>query len=122
MRHHSTAYDRAARLGDHIYRVVSASCYTELSDPRLAGIQITQVRMTKDMRVARVYFHLLDASQERIARAKAALESAEGFFKRAIGKEIPMKFMPVFEFFYDETSDVSEHIEELFADLKREHT
>ena len=119
MKHHAPAYDRAARLGDQIYRVVSESCYTELSDPRLTGIQITQVRMTRDMRIARVYFHLMDASNERIARAKAGLERAQGFFKRAIGAEIPMKFMPAFEFFYDETSDVHDHIEEIFADLKR---
>lgn len=118
MKHHIT-YDRAARLADQIYRLVSEICYTELSDPRLEGIQITQVRMTKDFRIARVYFHALDATDARIADIKRALVRAQGFFKRAISRDLPLKYMPEFEFFYDETMDVREHIEEIFEELER---
>ncbi len=112
-------YDRSARLADQIYRIVSETCYNDLSDPRLEGVQITQVRMTKDLRTARVYFHLLDADEPRIDAAKRALMSARGFLKRAVGQEVELKYMPEFEFFYDDTADVREHIDEIFEKLER---
>jgi ribosome-binding factor A len=113
-------YDRASRLADQIYRLVSTICYTELSDPRLEGIQITQVRMTKDLRTARVYFHIFDADPARVELIARVLRQARGIFKRAIGEEVQLKYMPELEFFYDETADVKEHIDELFEGLDRE--
>jgi ribosome-binding factor A len=112
-------YDRAARLADQLYRTISEVCYGELSDPRLEGVQLTRVLMTKDLRIARVYFHVLDVTKEKIGAVTKALTSARGVFKRAIGREMPLKFMPELEFFYDETEDVREHIEEVFEQLER---
>ena len=113
-------YDRATRLGDQIFQVVSQTCYSELSDPRLNGIQITQVRMTKDLRTARVYFHLPEATQEKQLNVIQAFKHAQGFLKRAVAREIEMKYVPDFEFFYDNTSDVHDRIEEIFSELGRE--
>jgi len=113
-------YDRATRLADQIFQVVSQVCYSELSDPRLNGVQITQVRMTKDLRTARVYFHLADADKEKELKVVQALRRAQGYLKRAVAREIEMKYVPDFDFFYDNTSDVHDRIEEIFAELGRE--
>ena len=113
-------YDRATRLADQIFQVVSKVCYSELSDPRLNGVQITQVRMTKDLRTARIYFHQPDATKEMQLTVIQALKSAQGFLKRAVAREIEMKYVPAFDFFYDNTSDVHDRIEEIFAGLERE--
>jgi len=113
-------YDRATRLADQIFQVVSQVCYSELSDPRLNGVQITQVRMTKDLRTARIYFHLAEATKEMQLNVVQALKRAQGYLKRAVAREIEMKYVPNFDFFYDNTSDVHERIEEIFAELGRE--
>lgn len=113
-------YDRATRLGDQIFRVVSEACYNELSDPRLNGVQITQVRMTNDLRTARVYFHKIDATEEMQLNVIQALKHARGYLKRAAAREIEMKYVPEFDFFYDNTSDVQDRIEEIFSELGRE--
>jgi ribosome-binding factor A len=110
-------YDRSRRLADQIYRRISEVCYTELSDPRLEGVQLTGVRLTKDLRIARIYFHVMDADDGKIKAVKSALQSASGFFKRAIGEEVQLKFMPELEYFYDETEDVRERIDKIFEDL-----
>ncbi len=116
-------YDRSARLADQLYQVVAKVCYTELSDPRLKGVQITRVRMTKDLRIARVFFHSLHGTQDNIDAMKRALEHAQGVFKRAMSEAIPLKFMPTLEFFYDETTDIVDRIDELFAEIEKgKHT
>lgn len=113
-------YDRPTRLADQIFQVVSQACYNELSDPRLNGVQITQVRMTKDLRTARVYFHMPEATKDMQLRVIQALRRAQGYLKRAVAREIEMKYVPDFDFFYDNTSDVHDRIEEIFAELGRE--
>jgi ribosome-binding factor A len=113
-------YDRATRLADQIFQVVSQVCYSELSDPRLNGVQITQVRMTKDLRTARIFFHVADSDKEKELTVIQALKRAQGYLKRAVAREIEMKYVPDFDFFYDNTSDVHDRIEEIFAELGRE--
>lgn len=111
MRH--LPYDRSQRVADEIYRIVAEAMITGLSDPHLAGVSITRVRMTKDLRTAYCYFHLSGSTEEARREAMKALCRSRGFFKRRIGKAVPLKFMPEIEFFYDEAVDVEERIEEL---------
>ena len=112
-------YDRSVRLADQIYQIVAQVCYTGLSDPRLKGVQITQARMTKDLRIVRIFFHSLHATHDGIDVMKRALEHAKGVFKRAVGDAIPLKYMPEFEFFYDETADVVDRIDALFEEIEK---
>jgi len=107
-------YDRAERVADEIFRIVSQTLFSELSDPRLSGTQITRVRMTKDLQIARIYFHLNDDSQKLEDRVKKGLESAAGFFKRKVASELSLKFTPELEFFYDEALDLTNKIDSLF--------
>lgn len=110
-------YDRAERLGMEICNILLEILLTEVADPRLAGIRITRVSMTKDLRIARVYFHMTDPEDPKRTQALKALKSAGGFFKRQIGREIKLKFMPEMEFFYDEVIDVEERIEGLLKSV-----
>lgn len=108
-------YDRAQRIADQIHQIIATACITELSDPRLSGMEITRVRMTKDLKIARVYFHLREKNEERINTVKEGLESAKGFFKRQINEELELKYIPEFEYFYDEAIDLEEKIDSLMA-------
>lgn len=108
MRH--LPYDRAQRIADEIRRVMAAACYNELSDPRLKGVEITYVKMTKDLQIARAYYYLRDADEKKYDEVKRGLRSAAGFFKRIIGEEMKLCYTPAVEFFRDETVDLEEKI------------
>ncbi len=105
-------YDRAKRVADEIHHIIVQVCYNEIADPRLRGVEITAVRMTKDLQIARVYFYLEKDSDENRKKAQRGLESASGFFKRAVGQELTLRYMPAFEFFFDETIELEKKIEE----------
>ena len=108
-------YDRAQRVADRIQHLLSEKMLSDIYDPRLSDIYITRVKMTKDLRIARIYYHMLDASEERRQRAERGFGSAAGFFRRIIGEEVSLKFTPEVEFYYDESIDVKERIDELLA-------
>jgi len=108
-------YDRTERVADAIHHLISQKMLSDISDPRLDGIQITRVRMTKDLRIARIYYHMMDRSEERRASVEKGFGSAAGFLRRMIGEEINLKFTPEVEFYYDDSIDLGERIDELLT-------
>lgn len=113
-------YDRAQRVADEIHHLVSQALLTEISDPRLDGALVTRVRMTRDLRIARIYFHGGGGDSGAIVRMEAGFKSAAGFLRRRIASALSLKFAPELECFYDETLDLSERVDELFHHLKEE--
>lgn len=108
-------YDRAGRIADEIHHIIASVCYNELSDPRLKGLEITDVKVTKDLQIARVYYYMQDANEDNMRPVKEGLESAAGFFKRSIAKELDLRYVPDIEFFYDETVDLEKKIEQVMT-------
>lgn len=112
-------FDRNKRLADLVHRVVAEELLTGLSDPRLAGVRISRVTVTRDLKLARINFRLEEDSEKARREALKGLLSARGFFKRGIGEAVELKFMPQLEFFYDEASESGEHVERLLRELHR---
>ena len=112
-------FDRAERVAEEIRRIVAVACLADLMDPRLKGVSITRVKVTRDLRIARLFFHLAhggDASQRNAA--EDALKKATGYLKRELGRELSLKFLPTLEVFYDEAVDRLARIEELLTESK----
>ena len=116
---HHLPYDRAARVADAVYQLVAGLMTSDLTDPRLAGLSVTRVRMTKDLRIARIYYHLIDASGEAKERAARGVASATPYIRRSISERLQLKVAPEVEFFYDDSVDVEERIDELMAGMKK---
>ncbi len=117
MKNKHLPYDRSERVADAIFRLVADLLRTELSDPRLLGISLTRISLTKDLRTARICFHTPNESQR--SEVIKGLGSAKGFIKRRISEEIELKFMPEIEFFYDEGVNTKERIEDLLGSINR---
>ena len=108
-------YDRSERVADQMYHIIATACIIDLDDPRLKDLEITRVRMTKDLRLARVYFHLREKDGRRIGKAKKGLKSAKGFLKQKLREDLHIRYMPELEFFYDESIDMKEKIDVLMG-------
>jgi ribosome-binding factor A len=110
-------YQRADRIGDLLVELISELLSREIRDPRVRGVTITAVKVSKDLKHARVYFNLLGGSGNRES-ALAGLQSASGFIRGRVGKELKLKFVPTIEFSYDDTEDEAQKIEELLRKAK----
>ncbi|MFH1654493.1 MAG: 30S ribosome-binding factor RbfA [Pseudomonadota bacterium] len=106
-------YKRFERVASQIFEVISEAFYTELGGASLMDVHITQVRVTPDLRTARVYFHIMNNSEERLKEVTKAMELLKGRMRKLIGSELNLKYTPEIKIFYDEGVDASERVDQL---------
>ena len=73
---------------------------TKIKDPRLGFVTITDARVTGDLQHASVFYTVFGEDDERSATA-AALESAKGVIRSAVGKDLGTRITPSLEFILD---------------------
>jgi ribosome-binding factor A len=105
---------RARRLAGRIKQIVATGIETQVKDPRLGMVTITDVRVTGDLHDATVFYTVLGDEQDRVASA-AALESAKGVLRSEVGRQTGVKFTPTLTFVLDAVPDTAKHIDELLA-------
>ena len=110
---------RKEKIAEEIRREISQIVHFELLDPRVEGVTVTHVRVTPDLRLARIYFSI-PADPKKIKEAQQGLEKASGFMKRAIADRIFLKFVPNLEFFYDESLELQKKIDLLFNEIENQ--
>jgi ribosome-binding factor A len=88
-----TAYKRATRVADQIRMEVADIIMRRTKDPRVGAVTVTDVEITNDLRLARVFVTtMLDAEHER--EAFAGLEKAGGFIRSELGRRLSLRYTP----------------------------
>jgi ribosome-binding factor A len=111
-------FQRSDRVADLLLEVLAELLRREIRDPRLQSVNLTGVRVSKDLRHAKVFFSLFGADADK-TEALAGLKSAAGFIRSKAGKQLNLRFVPEIEFVYDETEAEAQHIEELLKTVRR---
>jgi ribosome-binding factor A len=93
-------------------RQVLGDAIQSLKDPRVGFVTVTSVRVSPDLRHARVAVSVLGDEDERKA-SLAGLESAKPVLRAELGRQMRMKYLPDLAFELDEGADRAERIEEL---------
>jgi ribosome-binding factor A len=112
-------YKRSQRVGDLIREVISEMILRDLSDPRLETVTITDVEVTADLKLARVFFSAR-GDQAREKTALQGLEGAAGFIKRNLGRELRLRYMPELMFQVDRSFDYGSKIDRLIRTIQDE--
>jgi ribosome-binding factor A len=105
------------RRVDEAMREVLSAAVSDLKDPRVGFVTVTDVRTTPDLRRARVYVSVLGDDAARTATLDG-LASAHGVLQGRIGRELRMKRTPTLEFVYDDTAERADRLGRLMADLE----
>jgi ribosome-binding factor A len=112
---------RPARIGDQIRSELAQMLARDVHDPGVGFLTLTDVRVTPDLQIARVYYTTL--GDEKAQRESArALQRAAPFLRRQLGQRIRLRRVPELEFFYDESIARHDRIERILQDLKAEGT
>ncbi|MDP9188936.1 MAG: 30S ribosome-binding factor RbfA [Actinomycetota bacterium] len=106
---------RMRRVNEVIREVLGAAIATELKDPRIGFVTVTDVDTSPDLRAARVYVSVLGDESER-SDSLAGLQSAHGFLQSRIGSELRIKRTPTLSFHYDETVEKGVRLSRLLED------
>ena len=106
------AGNRSYRIGDQILREASMILLKRVRDPRLKGVTLTGVKMTKDLKHAYVYYSLF-GNNEQISLAQAGFKSAKGFMRKEIGEGLRLKYVPDIQFIYDKSLEYGQKMDKL---------
>ena len=107
---------RPDRVGEE-FREILAEEIPKLKDPRVGFVTVTSVRVTPDLRTARVYYTVLGEEAERKATA-AGLRSAAGHLRQVLGHQVRLKFLPDLLFEEDDTMERAERVDELLRRIR----
>lgn len=102
--------ERAARL---IQEIISELLMTEVTDPAIADVTITGVKIDRELEYADIYVHSLDDHDE----VMAGLERANRFLRRELAARTRFRKTPVLHFHWDAAIDHGERIDSLLANL-----
>jgi ribosome-binding factor A len=105
---------RVRRHAERIRELVASVVRTQIKDPRLGMITITDARITADLRDATVFYTVLGDSAAKTGTA-AALDSARGLLRSTVGKALGLRHSPTLTFVLDDVQDHAKHIDELLA-------
>ncbi len=108
---------RRARLAHAIREVLSELLLTEMKDPRLAGVVISEVELSRDLKLAKAYFSLVGES-ERERQAADGLAQARQYLRREVGRRLKIHNAPDLAFARDRGYERADRIERLLAGLR----
>lgn len=106
---------RVERVADAIREVIAELLLRGIKDPRVGMATITGVKLTADLRHARVYFSVIGDDASR-ARTLAGLRSAAGFIRNQIGKRLSLRVAPEVIFELDPTYIQAERVSQLLKE------
>ncbi|MCP5464190.1 MAG: 30S ribosome-binding factor RbfA [Deltaproteobacteria bacterium] len=110
---------RLDRISEAYQKGISQILHDQIRDPRLEGVFVTNVVITPDLRLAKVYFDMRGGAL-RADEAIRGFEKSKGFLKRELANVVRIKYMPDLKFYYDESLDVQRKIDELFEKIESE--
>ena len=111
---------RPERIAEEIRNEVGLMLAGELKDPRLAAVlNVTEVRLTPDMRTVRAYVELSGSVEER-QRALEGLKAAAGFVRHELVERLQLRRAPEVIFIPDTSEEYGQRIEELLKKVKEQ--
>lgn len=116
-------FPRARRVAEQIQRELSRLVTSELKDPRVRLVTVTEVEVTRDLAHAKVFVSVLGSDDA--SEAVKGLRSAAGHLRRLLSRDMRMRSVPELHFVEDrvlvEGSRLSALINQAVADDARHH-
>lgn len=114
-------FSRAERVSGLIHEALSLFLQKSIKDPRLDSVSITGIKMSPDLKLAKIYFVISEGVSSR-EEALAGFKKAKGFIKYSLAQELKLRYMPDLQFYYDDSIDYGFHMDAVLEKLKNEYT
>jgi ribosome-binding factor A len=103
---------RTERVASVIKERIAAILIHDYNDPSYGFITVTDVKMSPDLKIAKVYFSVF-GSEEVKGRAMKMLESENKHIRGLIASYVQLKFAPALQFYLDHTLEEVDKINRL---------
>lgn len=109
---------KVRRHAERVRELVASAVRTQIKDPRLGMITITDARITADLREATVFYTVLGDAEAK-ADTAAALDSAKGMLRGTVGRALGLRHSPSLAFVLDDVQEHVKHIDDLLAEARQ---
>lgn len=108
---------RAEKVSNEIRKAVVRPINDLAIEHKAGLLTITTVKISKDLRVARIYFSLMGGA---IGKSKflEILELNKSEIRKSLANSLRLRFVPELKFFYDDTLDTIEHITDVLKKVQ----
>lgn len=114
-------YKRSDRVADLLHKEIAELIFRRVKDPRTANITISGVKVTDDLKHARIFYCIMGGADEDAKKnAASGLGKATGFIRLELGRRLSLRHIPQLEFKYDTSFEYGDKIERLLKELNKD--
>ena len=106
------------RIASNLIKEISYILMTEVKDPDIKFVTVTDCKVTNDLSYAKVYVTVFN--QERIDETMKALKDASGYIRHELIDRVDIRHIPELEFVYDESIEYGKKIENIIEKIHDE--
>lgn len=111
-------FSRKHRIAAEVQRTLNELLLSEVKDPRLSGVRVSEVDVTGDLSLATIYFNTLGLDDDP-ADIKEGFEQARGFFRSRVAGALQLRRAPELRFRHDTSARQAAHLNELIDSAAR---
>ena len=110
---------RQEKVAQAIKEEISTIIHDEIRDPRVGFVTITQVKLTADLRFARIFYSVMGDDEQK-SKAQEGLDSAVKYLRKLLGDKMKLRYAPDITFEFDDTLHERIRLDELFDKIEKE--
>ena len=114
-----STYSRADRVADQIRMEVADILMRKIKDPRVRTVTVTDVELTKDLRIARIFVTTME-QKDHERHVFDGLAKASGFVRAELGRRLALRYLPELIFIKDVSGPRADRVLELLDGLHRD--
>ena len=112
---------RQKQVAELLHQEISQLIQYRTQDPRLGFVTVTDVEISPDLRVAKVFVTVLGDDVDTQSTLEG-LASAARYFRRELGQSLALRYVPQLSFELDTSLEYGLHIDEILDRIKEEQT
>ena len=107
---------RPERMAEALREEIAEVVGFELEDPRVEAVTVTDVKVSEDLRDAKV-FVLVDGSEDEVKKALNALQHAAVYVRQQVSLNLSLRFVPHIHFVRDTAEENAARVGQILQDL-----
>jgi len=109
---------RPKRIAEAVKNELSLLLVQKMGDPSLAGVLVSRVVVTPDLKQAKIYFTVPAGTNS--GQALKGMNRAKGFFRSHLAKVFNLRYTPELLFYFDSLNEEVARIDTLFRQIEKE--
>ncbi len=109
-------FSRSARVSSQIQKELALILQRGIKDPRLGFITVNEVKVSKDLAIAKVYITVLNADDQAKQDNVTWLNESAPIIRSQLAAIMRLRHIPELRFFYDDSFDIGMRVAQLLRE------